>query len=84
MRQLVEKIPIHVRRDILLENNITEATPYSSNYHMKILINVWRQYIESTVDLSCQLCYNRVLKNWQEMLPIMIELEKEYQLLNEA
>lgn len=81
MRQLVNKLPLHEIYEIISTNRIAKAKPYLDDYDMRMLTITWRAYIEPTVELGCPHCYVRIINNFKEMQPIMIEILKEQQLL---
>jgi hypothetical protein len=85
-KQLARRIPDNVRsqRIICEEDPITHAVPVQGNYHMSLLFEVWFTFIEPNApkQYNCPFCLQNVLNNFRQMKGALIELEKEYQLLN--
>lgn len=74
-------IPVSDRKTILEGDYISKAIPGSME--MDFLMQVWKKNIEPDLQVTCNLCYDRVLKNWKSILPALIVLEKNYRILNE-
>lgn len=85
-RQLARKIPDNVRsqRIICAADPITHALPVQVNQHMSLLFAVWHEFIEPHKQpvYNCPVCLNNVLQNFREMKGDLIDLEREYKLLN--
>jgi hypothetical protein len=77
MRTVVQLMPRVIRRRLLEENVIQQAIAIGSDQQMKKLMIIWKQYYEPTLEVACNLCYSRVLKNFKAMLDTMVLMEKE-------
>lgn len=78
-------IPSNYRKEILETNMITHAVAVAADTGMHYLFTVWKNYVEQSEDLKmdCGFCLERVLKNYREILPVLVELEKQSNLLKE-
>lgn len=85
-RQLAEMIPAEYRKEILELNIISKAQAIAGNSSMYYLFTIWKNYVETSADLSldCNMCLSRILHNYAEIQPELIELEKQSKLLSEA
>lgn len=81
IRTIAEKIPAEYRKEILQLNMINQATASTMDAKMMYLANVWKNYINPDEDLSCGLCLQRILKNYQQLQTTFIEMEKQSKLL---
>lgn len=85
-KDLARKIPNNVRSQRLIcdADPIGRALPIQTDYNMNLLFNIWFTFIEpnGVKKLNCPNCLQTVLSNFQYMKGYLIELEKEYQLLN--
>lgn len=85
IRQYAERIPDEVRSKRLMvpSEPIKKAVAYSENPQMQLLFLIWKEFIENMndLDIGCPQCLKRILDNFQQMEPALIELEKQYQLL---
>lgn len=85
-KQIARRIPDNVRsqRLMVIADPIANAIPVQADYNMNLLFEVWYAFIEPNVErvYNCPLCLNNVLANFRELKPALVELEKEYQLLN--
>lgn len=82
---IAKRIPDRVRSERLMTeaDPIASAIPVASNYHMLLLIEVWHTYIEPHKPRGiCPVCLDNILKGFRSMKPALLELEKQYQLLN--
>lgn len=84
VRELAKQIPGEYRREILLTNMISRAIASTADASMSYLGTVWKNYIAPEEDLSCGLCLQRVLQNFRQMQPVLVELEKEVKLLDQV
>ena len=80
---VVNIIPVDVQEEILLENHIEKAIPVIGNYSMYYLMSVWKNYLEPDLKINCNLCLSRILKNFKDLKPSMIERVKTENLLND-
>lgn len=81
-RTIAEKIPDEYRSKILHDNMIDTAQAHASDRFMSYLVTIWKNYLEPDIDLTCGQCYLRVLTNYKNILPEIVRLEKEKNLLN--
>ena len=84
VRQIAKLIPANYRKEILDMKMIENAQAVQTNDDMHYLFTLWSNYIEPGFQMDCGLCLQRILGNLKQMLPILISLEKEAQLLNEV
>ncbi|MVT11372.1 hypothetical protein [Chitinophaga tropicalis] len=84
VREIAGRIPAEYRKEILETNMISQATANSADVSMHYLLTIWKNYVEPNeiVDMGCGLCKERILKNYRELQPILVELEKQSNLLN--
>lgn len=82
MKQIALLISHKQRCKILVGDYINKAVGISDNEQMKFLMLVWKEFIEPDLNVTCNLCYARVLENFRKLQPILIELEKEYRCLD--
>lgn len=74
-------IPTNYRREMLNLEVIQNAQPIASDGPMQYLATIWQNYIAPNEVINCPLCYQRVLNNFKELLPVLAELERESKLL---
>jgi hypothetical protein len=76
-------IPAEYRSEILELNMIARAQANSQDTTMEYLMQIWGTYIEpgSHLDAACGLCRERILKNYRQLQPVMVELKKQENLL---
>lgn len=84
MSQVAERFPSEIRKTILDQNMISEAVAISTNKSMQNLMIIWKEFVEPDLNVSCNLCYDRVLKNFVALQPEFINLEKSSNLLDES
>lgn len=84
IKKIAALIPPEYRKEILDLEMIDKAIPNNTDTTMHYLSVIWKNYIEPNFDPSCNLCYTRVLDNMKKLKPILVELEKESRLLNNA
>jgi hypothetical protein len=84
LQQLAAQIPGKYRRAILNKNLIVKAQAVAGNDEMYELFVYWKDYLEPTIEPACNMCFARVLDGFRKMQDILIELEKESELLNEV
>jgi hypothetical protein len=84
-RTIAKKIPDRIRSVKLMTDDdpIGNAKAVSGDIYLLLLFAIWSEFIEplADADLTCGLCKARLLKNFRELKPVLIELEKEYQVL---
>ncbi|MFB6453724.1 hypothetical protein ACE38W_00510 [Chitinophaga sp. Hz27] len=81
LQEIAGKIPAEYRKELLEMNIIANAVANSSNTSMLYLFNIWSIHIEPGLQLSCGICLERILKNFKELLPILVTMEKASNLL---
>lgn len=79
------KIPDRIRSERLL----TEADPIANaqanqfDKHMQVLSKIWYAYIEPEKEYTnCPICLNNILQSFRALKPKLLELEREYKILN--
>lgn len=77
-------IPDAERADILNKNIIANAAPVEGNENMHHLMVIWRTYLEPTLVVTCNTCFEKVIKGFRNMQDSLIELEKQHRLLRSA
>lgn len=82
VRELAEKIPAEYREEILEVDMISKAVAITTDANMHYLATIWTNYI-APEDLTCNLCMERILRNYRELLLDLIELEKQHRLLRD-
>lgn len=84
IRELSKKIPDNIRSELIIteEDPILNASPNSENKNMKLLSDIWYEFIAPHDTKSeCPICLNTILTNFRQMKEELIELEKEYRKL---
>jgi len=84
MKEVALLFPAMERKSILEKNLIYNAVAVGNNFEMRCLMVYWKEYVEKDLNVTCNLCYGRVLRNFQQLQPVFIELEKQEALLNDA
>lgn len=82
IKDIALQIPAEYRKEILLTNMIAEAKATATDASMNYLGVIWKNYV-APEDLTCGLCLERILKNYRELLPVFVELEKQSNLLDQ-
>ncbi|HRA42318.1 MAG TPA: hypothetical protein PLV31_01345 [Gammaproteobacteria bacterium] len=80
--EIAALIPAEYRTEILEMDMIANAQPTNTCSTMHYLATIWKNYIEPTFTGDCNLCYSRVLNNYKQLLPTLIDLEKQAKLMN--
>jgi hypothetical protein len=80
-RQIANQIPSNYRKEILETNLISSAIASASDPAMQYLGTIWKNYVNPMEKLDCGMCLERVLNNYRQLQPVMIEMEKERKLL---
>ena len=83
-KQLAALIPSEYRKEILQLNMVQSAVGVPYNPTMQYLITIWTAYIEPDFTPDCNICCGRALDGFKAMLPAMIQMEKEDNLLNQV
>lgn len=83
-KELSLLIPDEYRKEILLTNMINKAQAVEGDVVMNYLFTVWKNYVEPTIIVTCNLCLARVLDNYKALQETFIQMEKESQLLKEV
>jgi hypothetical protein len=84
IRELAQKIPDEVRSTLLITENdpILNAFPNSNNGDMKLLADIWYEFILPESNGSrCPICLENILTSFRQMKGDLIELEQEYRKL---
>ncbi|HQW16466.1 MAG TPA: hypothetical protein PLG68_17155 [Niabella sp.] len=82
LTDIAAMIPAEYRKEILEMDMVANAHPTSTCNTMHYLATIWKNYIEPTFTGDCNLCYSRVLNNYKQLLPTLIDLEKQAKLMN--
>lgn len=82
LKRIALLIPPEYRKEILDLDMIGRAVGTSSDATMGYLIIIWKNYIEPDFSPDCNLCIGRVLDNFRQMKKVLVELEKDSNLLN--
>lgn len=79
-------IPNDIRKQLVSEPDpIATAIAVADNIEMKFLLKIWHDYIEPNKPIStCSICMQNILLNFKQMKPVLMEIEKEYQLLKQV
>jgi len=84
-RTIAKKIPDRIRSIKLMgdDDPIGSAKAVSGDTNLLLLFAIWNEFIGplNESDLRCPLCIRRLLTNFKELQPTLVEMEKEYQLL---
>lgn len=80
--KIAELIPREYRKEILQTNMISRAIASSGNACMTYLATIWKNYVSPDEDLGCSVCLERILKNFRELQPVFVDLEKQSNLLS--
>lgn len=83
IKKIAALIPAEYRKEILELNMIQRAVANSADATMSYLATIWKNYIEPDFTGDCNLCYGRVLDNFKQMKPYLVEMEKVNNLLVE-
>lgn len=78
IKHLAKQIPDQVRRQVLLtdEDIIFSAISVKDNKNMKILLQIWHEFIEPDKEISdCPICIGTILSNFRQMKEALISLE---------
>jgi hypothetical protein len=84
IKALAKQIPPEYRKEILHTNMISGAVATASDASMSYLGIIWKNYIDPNENMDCGLCLQRILENYRQMQPSLIELEKESNLLDQV
>lgn len=83
-QRIAELIPAEYRKEILDLNMIDSAVANQADASMVYLATIWKTYIEPDFSPDCNLCMGRVLTNFKQIKQILIQLEKQNNLLKQA
>lgn len=85
LHELARLIPKEYRDSILDENVIYKAIPSSNDRHMLILFTVWSNYCDPSGenDLDCPACVNNIYKSFKQLQPILLDIRKQENILEE-
>lgn len=82
LQQIAHLIPKEYRKEILDTNMIVKAQGMAGNRDMDYLFTIWKSYVEPEITPDCNLCFQRVLTNYKQLLPVLIDIEKSARTLN--
>lgn len=80
--QIAALIPDEYRKEILQMNMIGSAIATTTDPTMQYLGTIWKNYVAPQESLDCGLCMERILKNYKQMQPVFLEMEKKSNLLD--
>ena len=87
LKDLARRIPDAVRSERLLtpDDPILRAQGNAANIYMQLLFAVWFEFVEpyGQKNINCPQCLGRILENFRAMRPSLLELEKEYRILQQ-
>lgn len=82
---IARRIPDRVRSGMLMVESdpIQKAVASGANKPMMLLFDIWNEFIEkkNPDDRDCPVCLKTMLSNFREIYPMLIQLEKEANLL---
>lgn len=85
-QDLAKRIPDRVRSERLMikADPIQNAIPHKSNSHMQLLFAIYTEFLypHKDEDINCPRCLQRIQHCFVTIKPYLIELEKQYKLLN--
>ena len=79
------KIPDRIRSERLLTESdpIANAQANQFDKHMQVLSKIWYAYVEPEKEYTnCPICLNNILQSFRALKPKLMELEREYKILN--
>lgn len=81
-RDIAQLIPAHIRKEIIQRNVVALAS--DRNEFMLYLFETWKLYVDSagSLDWECGYCRANIKENFTKILPDLIELQKEQNLLD--
>lgn len=82
LKQIATMIPAEYRREILQTNMISQAIASNADTSMHYLGTIWKTYVSPDEDLGCGMCLERILNNYRQLQPILVEMEQESRLLD--
>lgn len=83
-KQIAQMIPAEYRKEILETKMVESAIPSDADPSMAYLAAIWKGYIAPAEDITCPLCLQRILKNYRELYPLLVDIEKSERLLHSA
>ena len=85
LRDIAVRIPDRVRSQRLLvdADPIGKAVSSPNDPAMQLLMAVWYEFVEphGNMNLNCPYCRENVLTNMRAIVPVLLELERDYQTL---
>ena len=83
---LAKKIPDKVRSQRLMTSAdpIQNVQAVSTNQNMQLLFAIYTQFVfpGKEEDIKCWKCCQRIIHCFHEMKPHLVQIEKQYKLLN--
>lgn len=78
-RTIAAKIPDTVRKALVDNNTIGQATAAAGDKNLQLLSRIWYEYIEpdQRPNLDCPKCIAGLLMNWKELHSTLVQLEAE-------
>jgi hypothetical protein len=81
-RDIALLIPSEYRKEIIELNIVHQSVAIKENPGMAYLVTIWKNYVDENFAGECNLCLGDLLKNYKQLLPEIIQLEKEAKLLD--
>lgn len=76
---IANRFPVNLIEQLLLDNKILKAQP--GNKEMQYLMALWKTYVEPDLQVTCNLCYSRILANFKAIQPDLIAIVQEWKLM---
>lgn len=80
---IVDLFPTSILKTMLEKNIIAKAVPVVGNKNMEYLMILWKDYVETDLEISCGLCYKRILDNFKSLQPLFITKVKGENLIDD-
>ena len=84
--QLAKRIPDKIRSERLIvkADPIDNVQAVSTNQNMQLLFAIYTEFLfpGKEEDIKCSRCCMRIINCFQQMKPHLIDIEKQYKLLN--
>jgi hypothetical protein len=82
LRTIAAQIPASYRQEILDLNIVGLAVASTTDKNMNYLAVVWKSYIDPNLNTGCNICMQELYRNWNNLLPSIVALQKENNLLD--
>lgn len=85
LQDIASRIPDRIRSERLLvdADPIGNAVATSTNPAMQMLFAIWYEFVEpsNNGNIDCPYCLQNILTNFRAIVPALLGLEREYQML---